>query len=97
MNDYFLEFKFFSGLKEYWFPMLVTQKTTGEAADIRESVKNGLEEQFQNVEANDPRIYQKGLNSSYLDAYINNNFRGKVQSITEFRGQYTYFNPAVGC
>lgn len=82
MEDFFLEFQFNYGASDYWFPMMVTKKTLQEAVNINESVKIGLENQFQNVTTKDPMIYKKGLSSNYIDDYIKNNFRGKIQSIT---------------
>jgi hypothetical protein len=82
MKKYFVEFEFKSTFdKTYWLPLFIEVDTDEEAKEIYQRLLTGLEQHYQVKRSSEPKLYVTGINSEFIDDYINHRMTGKIEAL----------------
>jgi len=80
MQKYFLEIEFKTPMNNiYWLPIFIESDNLNESKETTQRIKTAFEEHYSIIRISEPKQYIIGLNSDFLDEYIQNRFSGKVE------------------
>jgi hypothetical protein len=82
MKKYFVEFEFKSTFDTtYWLPLFIEVDTDEDAKETYQRVLTGLQQHYQIKRSSEPKLYVTGLNSEFIDEYLDHRMIGKIESL----------------
>jgi len=82
MTKYFIEIEFkTSNENTYWIPLFLEAENEDEAEDVKKRIEIAFIERYEIKRISAPKQYIDGLNSDFIDSYIDQRMTGRIESL----------------
>ncbi len=82
MDKYFIEIEFKSTFENtYWLPLFIEANSEDDANETYQRILTGIKEHYEIKRSSEPKPYKLGINSNFIDKYIDNRMTGKLETL----------------
>lgn len=82
MKLFFIEIEFKTDFGNiYWLPLFFEADNNEGADEIQERLKTAFNEHYEIKRISQPKLYVEGINSEFIDDYINQRMNGRVEAL----------------
>tara|TARA_R110000868_G_scaffold147163_1_gene368406 strand:+ start:1386 stop:1895 length:510 start_codon:yes stop_codon:yes gene_type:complete len=82
MKRFFIEIEFKTDIgNTYWIPLFLEAENNEGAKEIKERLRTAFNEHYEIKRISDPKLYAEGINSEFIDDYVNQRMNGRVEAL----------------